>query len=177
MLAVAGSSVFFAVIHLDFRPVVLLNITLYALFASFVALEQGNLWLIAGIHAGWNYVQGNVFGLPVSGNPEASSLWSFGPASGSHSLLTGSDFGVEASLVGTAVLVVVTLFAVVRYRRTEARRTTATETAVVPWARAPAPPRSGPLTATPDEAAGQEPSSAAVPRCHGRARRGLTSPQ
>jgi hypothetical protein len=30
---------------------VITNITLYAVFACFVALGQGNLWLIAGLHA------------------------------------------------------------------------------------------------------------------------------
>ncbi len=82
----------------------LINIALYAVFASFIALGQGNLWLIAGLHAGWNYFQGNIYGLPVSGNAEASSLFAFGPAAGSSDLVSGGDFGVEASLVGTADL-------------------------------------------------------------------------
>ena len=47
LIAIIGTSVFFAVIHTDFRPIVLTNITLYAVFACFVALGQGNLWLIA----------------------------------------------------------------------------------------------------------------------------------
>jgi membrane protease YdiL (CAAX protease family) len=50
--AVLGTSIFFAVAHLDFSPIPLLNITLYAVFASFIALGQGDLWLIGGIHAG-----------------------------------------------------------------------------------------------------------------------------
>jgi hypothetical protein len=88
-----------------------------------VALGAGNLWLICGLHAGWNYVQGNVYGLPVSGTPEANSLLAFGPTEGSDDLLTGGDFGVEASLSGTAVLLVALVVAVVYYRRQEAART------------------------------------------------------
>ncbi|WKK70487.1 CPBP family intramembrane metalloprotease [Rathayibacter oskolensis] len=122
VVAIVAGSVLFAVLHLDFEPIVLANITLYAVFASFLALGQGNLWLVAGIHTGWNYFQGNVFGLPVSGNAEASSLFAFGPAPDSQALLTGGDFGVEASLVGTAILAIATVIAVTYYRRQERRR-------------------------------------------------------
>ena len=123
--AILGSSIFFSVIHLDFRPIVLINIALYAVFASFIALGQGNLWLIAGLHAGWNYFQGNIYGLPVSGNAEASSLFAFGPAAGSSDLVSGGDFGVEASLVGTAILAVACVVGFVYLRRASAARAVA----------------------------------------------------
>jgi hypothetical protein len=41
--------------------------------------------------------QGNIFGLPVSGNPKANALLAFGPAEGSSELLSGGEFGFEAS--------------------------------------------------------------------------------
>jgi uncharacterized protein len=125
LIAILGTSIFFAVIHTDFRPIVLTNITLYAVFACFVALGQGNLWLIAGLHAGWNFFQGNIYGLPVSGNGEANSLLDFGPKAGSSDLITGGDFGVEASIVGTAILLVATVIAFVYYRRKDAERAAA----------------------------------------------------
>ncbi len=116
-VAVVASSVLFAVIHLNFRPLALINITLYAIFASLVALEQGSLWLVCGIHAGWNYFQGNVYGLPVSGHPEATSLFAFGPTPGSIDVLSGGTFGVEASIIGTVVLAIAALVAFMRLRR------------------------------------------------------------
>lgn len=122
LMAILGTSIFFAVIHTDFRPIVLANITLYAVFACFVALGQGSLWLIAGLHAGWNYVQGNIYGLPVSGNPEASSWFAFGPKPGSSDLVTGGDFGVEASIVGTVILVVAVVVSYLYYRQQDAKR-------------------------------------------------------
>lgn len=120
--AILGSSIFFAVIHPGLSPIGLLNITLYAVFASFVALQQGGLWLICGIHAGWNFFQGNIFGVPVSGNLDASSILGLTPTAGSSDMLTGGDFGIEASLTGTMVLVVVLVIAFVAYRRKEAER-------------------------------------------------------
>ena len=126
VVAVLVGAVYFAVLHIGAGPLALFNIALYAVFASFVALGQGNLWLIAGIHAGWNYFQGNIYGLPVSGNAEANSLWAFGPGKGSHDLVSGGDFGLEASLVGTLVLAIATVVAVILYRRQETRRTATT---------------------------------------------------
>lgn len=120
--AIAGTSVIFSVIHLAFAPIPLFNTALYAVFVCFVALGEGGLWLVCGIHAGWNYFQGNVFGLPVSGNPEGTSLLDFGPVSGSSDLVTGGDYGVEASLVGTAVLLVALAVAVGYFRRQQSRR-------------------------------------------------------
>lgn len=95
---------------------------LYAVFVCFVALGEGGLWLVCGIHAGRNYFQGNIFGLPVSGHPEGTSLWDFGPVSGANDMVTGGNFGVEASLVGTGVLVVAVVLAITYDRRQQARR-------------------------------------------------------
>jgi hypothetical protein len=99
------------------------RITLYAVLACFVALGRGNHWLIAGLHAGWNYFQGNIYGLPVSGTPEASSWFAFGPTAGSSDIVSGGDFGVEASIVGSAILVVAVIVSFTYHRREEAQRT------------------------------------------------------
>jgi membrane protease YdiL (CAAX protease family) len=123
--AIIGTSLMFSALHRDFDPVPFINIVLYAVFACFVALHDGSLWRICGIHAGWNYFQGNIFGLPVSGNPEGTSLWNFGPANGSNALITGGNFGVEASLIGTTVLVVALAVVMVLYRRKAADRAAA----------------------------------------------------
>lgn len=120
--AIAGTSVIFSALHLAFAPVPFVNIVLYAVFVCFVALGEGGLWLVCGIHAGWNYFQGNIFGLPVSGHPEGTALLDFGPVKGANDLVTGGDFGVEASLVGTGVLTVALVLAIIYYRRQQARR-------------------------------------------------------
>lgn len=69
------------------------------------------LWLPIGIHVGWNFAEGTLYGTPVSGLHLSGSLLQstlHGPQ-----LLTGGRFGVEASieatlacLAGSAVLYV-----------------------------------------------------------------------
>lgn len=116
-VAVVGSAVFFTVAHLDFHPVILLNLFLFALFASFVALWQRSIWLICGIHAGWNFAQGNLYGLPISGQTEATALLTLGPTPSSNAVLTGADFGIEGGIVGPAVFLIAAAAAFTAYRR------------------------------------------------------------
>ena len=53
-----------------------------------------------GIHFAWNFTQGGIFGVAVSGNSGAGLLRSVtqGPL-----LLTGGDFGAEASVFAMVV--------------------------------------------------------------------------
>ena len=69
------------------EPIAAVNILLFALFASFIALRQGSLWMVCGIHIGWNWFQGNFFGVPVSGallgmSPSSASGLPIPPSTG-----------------------------------------------------------------------------------------------
>lgn len=83
--------------------------------AAFVA--TGRLWLAAGLHSAWNFVQGGIFGLAVSGGPSGGVLRSelVGP-----SLLTGGAFGVEASPLATLVCLIAASALLQRERRERA---------------------------------------------------------
>jgi uncharacterized protein len=61
----------------------------------------GRLWLPIGIHIGWNFTEGRIFGVPVSGFPAVPSLFR-GTVSGPD-FLTGGTFGLEASLLAVLV--------------------------------------------------------------------------
>ncbi len=66
-------------------------------------IRTGSLWFSFGLHFGWNFFQGAVFGLPVSGLREFSTLIS-ATAEGSDAL-TGGAYGPEGSAICTIVLV------------------------------------------------------------------------
>ena len=55
------------------------------------------LWLPIGIHWGWNFFQGNIFGIEVSGSDAGESL--FIPEISGPDILTGGAFGAEASII------------------------------------------------------------------------------
>ena len=62
------------------------------------------LWLPIGIHAAWNFTQGWVFSVPVSGTEPPLGLLitrRIGP-----DWLTGGDFGLEASAVAMVLATV-----------------------------------------------------------------------
>jgi membrane protease YdiL (CAAX protease family) len=67
-------------------------------------IRTGSLWFPFGLHFGWNLFQGAIFGLPVSGLREFSSLVT-STARGSVAL-TGGGYGPEASATCSMVLVV-----------------------------------------------------------------------
>lgn len=59
-----------------------------------------SLYLCMGLHAAWNYVQGTVYGIPVSGLKADGWLVSY--RTGPH-WLSGGEFGAEASVVALAL--------------------------------------------------------------------------
>jgi membrane protease YdiL (CAAX protease family) len=99
--------------------------TLFSMVA--IAIEAGillalayaltrNLWLAVGIHMGWNFAEGSIFGAEVSGSKEAHSL--FSTVLAGPKLLTGGAFGPEASIVSlVACLLVAAVIAVMIRRR------------------------------------------------------------
>jgi membrane protease YdiL (CAAX protease family) len=59
------------------------------------------LWLAIGIHAAWNFTQGWVFSIPVSGGTAPIGL--IRTIRTGREWLTGGDFGLEASVVAMVV--------------------------------------------------------------------------
>ena len=99
-LALLVTSALFGLAHI-LNP----NATWFSSFA--IAVEAGvllggcymltrNLWLAMGLHAGWNFTQGEIFDVPVSGIDEHGLVQArlSGPE-----LLSGGQFGLEASLI------------------------------------------------------------------------------
>ena len=87
---------------------------LIGIFFATVMIRTGSLWLLWGIHFGWNFTLGTLFGLPVSGITQFSVLTT-GSVSGPV-WLTGGDYGIEASATA-AFVVCIALFAVLRYKK------------------------------------------------------------
>jgi membrane protease YdiL (CAAX protease family) len=114
------SSVMFTLLHLlnpNLTALAVLNLFLFGVFAALFALYEGGLWGIFAIHAIWNWAQGNLFGLPVSGGEMSSSTILRFSLTGPD-WLTGGKFGPEGGLAVTGVMVTgcILLFVVARRR-------------------------------------------------------------
>jgi len=109
-IALALSAALFGLMHMA-NP----NATLGAGIA--LALEAGlllaaaytlthRLWFATGLHFAWNYTQGGLFGLPISGNEMTGMI--VGKVTG-PTWISGGAFGVEASFIAVAVCLVATV--------------------------------------------------------------------
>ena len=111
--AIIISSIMFSLFHIgnaSFSIIAFINIFLFGVFASVFMLKRGSIWAVGAIHTVWNFVQGNVFGFNVSGNPKFETV--FETAQANHGwVLHGGDFGPEGGLGVTVVLLVAILFA------------------------------------------------------------------
>jgi membrane protease YdiL (CAAX protease family) len=81
------------------------------LLGAAYALTQ-RLWLPIGLHLGWNFAEGSIFGMSVSGGKTKGSLIA-GTLPG-RDLLTGGVFGPEASIVAVAICLAAALFLLLR---------------------------------------------------------------
>lgn len=78
------------------------NIALAGLMLGAGMVLTGSLAIPIGLHITWNFFQGNIFGLPVSGGTPATSLLvveQTGPA-----FWTGGAFGPEGGMLGVLVI-------------------------------------------------------------------------
>ena len=107
--AVIAQAAFFALMHgmnPGMGPLPVINLALFAVFGSFMSLSEGGLWGICAMHGAWNWAQGNLFGVAVSGQQVSDSFFTFTANPGSADLITGGAFGIEGSLVCTLVYAV-----------------------------------------------------------------------
>lgn len=98
------SASYFALLHIGNPNVTVLgiiNILLVGIIFTLMVMVHDNLWVASGFHIGWNYAQGHLVGIPVSGMGVGDSLTSF---SVKNNLYTGGDFGMEGGLICTLVL-------------------------------------------------------------------------
>ncbi|MFN8486198.1 MAG: CPBP family intramembrane glutamic endopeptidase [Caldilineaceae bacterium] len=114
------TSLFFGFLHANHQNALLtssLNLTVFGLFLGLAFILTHELAIPIGVHIGWNFAQGYIFGFPVSGaNAELSLLATrqTGPA-----VWTGGAFGPEGGLIGfiAILLGMLLLYGWVRWTR------------------------------------------------------------
>lgn len=104
--AVGLSAVVFSLLHIGNAGITLIafiNVALFGIFAGIYFLRRQSIWGIAALHSAWNFAEGNIFGVPVSGVLPKASVF-VATADESTYWLSGGDFGAEGGLAVTVVL-------------------------------------------------------------------------
>jgi membrane protease YdiL (CAAX protease family) len=110
--AIGVTSIFFMILHsgnngMTLMPI--LNLVLFGIFAALFVVNEKSIWGICGMHSAWNWMQGNILGISVSGtDPVGGSLLKFAPKG--NELLSGGIFGVEGSIVCTLVFLLASIY-------------------------------------------------------------------
>jgi hypothetical protein len=109
--ALGLSAALFGALHLgnpNATPLAAVAIMLEAgIMLAAVYMITRRLWAAIGLHAAWNFAQGGIYGIPVSGGSMDGVLK---PEIRGSDLLTGGAFGAEASL---PAIVIATAFGLV----------------------------------------------------------------
>lgn len=113
-----ANSLLFAILHIgntSFSIIAFVNLLLMGLLFSMVFYISDNIYTPAACHSTWNFLQGNFFGISVSGivNPK-NTIFISEPLG--NKLISGGGFGIEASLIVTLVELV---GLVILYKRAE----------------------------------------------------------
>lgn len=109
LIALLLSSVMFCFIHNPESGITMTSYFLAGLMYGIAFLSLKTIWAPIGLHFGWNYFQGIVFGFPVSNhkpdgylltNINESTIWNGGPI--------GPE-GSVAGIVGRILIIVITI--------------------------------------------------------------------
>ncbi len=86
-----------------------INTALAGLWFGAAYLKTRTLWFATGLHLAWNWVQGAILGISVSGINEITVAPLLQPANVGSTVLTGGDYGIEGGLACTIALIVSTI--------------------------------------------------------------------
>ena len=107
-VAIGLSSIFFGLLHIanaGFSFIAFVNIVLMGVFLGIYVFKRGDIWGACAIHTMWNFVQGNIFGVRVSGIAIDKSVF-YTTYDENLSFINGGSFGLEGGLCVTLILLV-----------------------------------------------------------------------
>ena len=99
--AIIANSLIFSIMHIGnagFGALPFINIFLMGTIFSLLFYISGDIFLPAAAHSFWNFSQGNIYGINVSGISQSTSTLIKTDLTG-NPLITGGAFGVEGGLV------------------------------------------------------------------------------
>lgn len=112
LFGVVLTSLLFATVH-NANPAASvlswMNTLIAGLWFAVAYLKTRDLWLPFGLHLAWNWTQGSIFGIEVSGLTDIVRAPLLRETDIGPVWLTGGDYGVEGGIITTAALILSTL--------------------------------------------------------------------
>lgn len=103
--AVFINSLAFAIAHMlnpGLTVIAFVNLMLIGVLMSVYVIKTNNIWGAAAFHSMWNFAQGILYGISVSGTDAKSVVLSTDNAG--NKMINGGIFGMEASILTTVVV-------------------------------------------------------------------------
>ena len=89
-------------IYSGFSAMFCLNVFLLGVLFCLLVWTEGNFWIAAGIHTGWNYVQSYIFSIEASGNP--ATIGAFRGTMNQANGFFHESYGYEGSATATILV-------------------------------------------------------------------------
>ena len=132
LLAVLVNGIFFGLIHMTndgATPIAIIDIIICGIQYSAMVYYFDSLWMAMGAHAGWNFTQSILAGLPNSGNVFPYSIFRLDAATASNSFFYDVGFGVEGTIPAVILEIAVTVAIVLIGRKMKKEHTDIWESA------------------------------------------------
>jgi membrane protease YdiL (CAAX protease family) len=92
----------FNMMNSGFSGMFCLNVFLLGVLFCLLVWKEGNFWIAAGIHTGWNYVQSYIFSIEASGSP--GTIGAFRGILNHANGFFHDSYGYEGSLSATVIV-------------------------------------------------------------------------
>ncbi len=110
-LAIILTSSFFGIVHIanpSAGKISTINTVLAGIWFGVAYLKTRDLWFVWGMHLMWNWMQGSVFGIEVSGLTEITTAPLLKEIDKGPTWLTGETYGIEGGIACTIAIIVST---------------------------------------------------------------------
>ncbi len=104
--AVMINSLAFAIAHIlnpGLSVIAFANLMLIGILMSLYVIKTNNIWGAAAFHSMWNFAQGIIYGISVSGTNSSSNIFITGNVG--PKLINGGQFGLEGGIFTTVIAV------------------------------------------------------------------------